>query len=217
MEWSITKENVPIYRCTEKNQIASCSSIVDDGGVIIFPTDTVYGIGCSPYNYAAVERVFEIKGRDKARPLPILAASINDIERIVSLGKIGRKLATIFWPGGLTLISILVDSNICKNVTAGQPTVGVRIPNNLCVIELLKECKYLVGTSANVSGETSNLSVSEVVASSLRGFDAILDGGITKEGKESTVIEVSGEVPQIIREGTVPVDLIKQAISIASD
>jgi L-threonylcarbamoyladenylate synthase len=85
------------------------------------------------------------------------------------------------------------------------------------VIELLKECKYLVGTSANVSGETSNLSVSEVVASSLRGFDAILDGGITKEGKESTVIEVSGEVPQIIREGTVPVDLIKQAISIASD
>lgn len=213
MERSVKGETLPIYRCTYRNEIANCASIVNRGGVIVFPTDTVYGIGCSPYNSRAVERVFDIKGRDRARPFPVLAASLIDIEKIVSLGKIGRKLASVFWPGGLTIVCKVADSKVSNNVTAGQSTMGVRIPNNECVIGLLKCCKYLVGTSANVSGKKSPRSVSEILSSSMRGFDAILDGGSTKQGQESTIVDISSEVPQIIREGAISVTQIKYFIS----
>jgi L-threonylcarbamoyladenylate synthase len=213
MDMSTNKETLPVYQCINRNQITSCASIVSSGGVIVFPTDTVYAIGCNPYNDKAVERVFEIKGRNLARPFPVLAANINDVERVVSLGKTGKKLAAMFWPGGLTIISKLVDSALSSKVTAGQMTIGVRIPNNACAIQLLEHCKYLVGTSANISGEKSARSVSEVVASSLRGFDAILDGGSTKDGQESTIIDLSSDIPQLIREGVISVSEIERAVS----
>lgn len=213
MERSVKRETLPIYRCNDRNEIANCASIVRCGGVIVFPTDTVYGIGCSPYNDRAVERVFQIKGRNRACPFPVLAANLHDIEKIVSLGKIGRKLASVFWPGGLTLVCKIENCDISKNVRAGQSTIGVRIPNNECVIGLLKYCRYLVGTSANVSGMTSPRSVSEILSSSLRGFDAVLDGGSTKEGQESTIIDISRDFPQIIREGAIPLTQIKSAVS----
>ena len=213
MERSVKRETLSIYQCTLRNEIANCASIVSCGGVIVFPTDTVYGIGCSPYNGRAVERVFKIKGRNMARPCPVLASSVNDIEKIVSLGNVGRKLASVFWPGGLTMVCKIADHNVSKNVTAGLSTMGVRIPNNDCVIGLLRYCRYLVGTSANVSGKKSPRSVSEILSSSLRGFDAILDGGSTKEGQESTIIDISRDVPQIIREGVISVAQIKSTIS----
>jgi L-threonylcarbamoyladenylate synthase len=209
---STNKEALPVFRCIDRSQIISCASIVSSGGVIVFPTDTVYAIGCSPYNDRAVKRVFEIKGRNVARPFPVLAANMRDVERIVSLGKTGKKLAAKFWPGGLTIISKLVDSTISRKVTAGQMTIGVRIPNNECAIKLLEHCKYLVGTSANISGEKSARSVSEVLASSLRGFDAMLDGGSTKDGKESTIIDLSGDIPQLIREGVVSIAEIERSV-----
>jgi L-threonylcarbamoyladenylate synthase len=192
-----------ILKCNERKDITKCASIVKNGGVIVFPTDTLYGLGCDPYNEKAVEKIFDIKNRDNFNPLPILASSITDIERIVSLGNTGRKLAQIYWPGALTIIVPLLDQEISYNLRSGKMSIGVRIPNNICALWLLKGCKYLTGTSANKSGEPACKSSSEVLSSSLRGFDVILDGGTIEGGVQSTIVDLTGKYPKIIREGAI--------------
>jgi L-threonylcarbamoyladenylate synthase len=205
-----TKNNLPfkILKCNERNDITKCASIVKNGGVIVFPTDTLYGIGCDPYDEKAVDKIFKIKNRDKINPLPILASSVVDIERIVLLSRTAKKLAQIYWPGALTIIVPLIDKKISDNLRAGKMSVGVRVPNNVCVLSLLKDCKYLTGTSANKSGEPGCKSFSEVLSSSLRGFDAILDGGEVEEGVQSTIVDLTGQHPRVIREGAI----VSQAI-----
>jgi L-threonylcarbamoyladenylate synthase len=205
-----TKNNLPfkILKCNERNDITKCASIVKNGGVIVFPTDTLYGIGCDPYDEKAVDKIFKIKNRDKINPLPILASSVVDIERIVLLSRTAKKLAQIYWPGALTIIVPLIDKKISDNLRAGKMSVGVRVPNNVCVLSLLKDCKYLTGTSANKSGEPGCKSFSEVLSSSLRGFDAILDGGEVEEGVQSTIVDLTGQRPRVIREGAI----VSQAI-----
>ena len=205
-----TKNNLPfkILKCNERNDITKCASIVKNGGVIVFPTDTLYGIGCDPYDEKAVDKIFKIKNRDKINPLPILASSVVDIERIVLLSRTAKKLAQIYWPGALTIIVPLIDKKISDNLRAGKMSVGVRVPNNVCVLSLLKDCKYLTGTSANKSGEPGCKSFSEVLSSSLRGFDAILDGGEVEEGVQSTIVDLTGHHPRVIREGAI----VSQAI-----
>lgn len=205
-----TKNNLPfkILKCNERNDITKCASIVKNGGVIVFPTDTLYGIGCDPYDEKAVDKIFKIKNRDTINPLPILASSVVDIERIVLLSRTAKRLAQIYWPGALTIIVPLIDKKISDNLRAGKMSVGVRVPNNVCVLSLLKDCKYLTGTSANKSGEPGCKSFSEVLSSSLRGFDAILDGGEVEEGVQSTIVDLTGQHPRVIREGAI----VSQAI-----
>jgi L-threonylcarbamoyladenylate synthase len=213
MERGSGNNKFKVYQCNKRGHTLKCASIVKTGGVIVYPTDTVYGIGCNPYLEEAVERIFEIKGRNKTNPFPILASNLQDIEKIALLGKIGKQLAKIFWPGALTIISTLIDTRISTKVTAGKTTVGVRVPNNKCTVALLKHCKYLVGTSANKSGENPANSISEVILSSLRGFDAILDGGNIRHGSASTILDLSGRVPKIIREGAISSEEIARVLS----
>jgi L-threonylcarbamoyladenylate synthase len=193
-----------IYDCSNNADIYKCASVVSSGGILVYPTDTIYGIGCDPYNDGSVQRIFKIKGRDKIKPLPILASRIEDVEKIVSLGKIGKLLAYKYWPGALTIVSPLKDNNISAQLTAGKNSIGVRIPNNKCTLLLLKHCKYLAGTSANKSGERPAKSPSEVMSSGLDHFDALLDGGTVEKGIESTIVDiVDANNPKIIREGAI--------------
>jgi L-threonylcarbamoyladenylate synthase len=205
-----TKNNLPfkILKCNERNDITRGASIVKNGGVIVFPTDTLYGIGCNPYDEKAVDKIFKIKNRDKINPLPILASSVVDIERIALLGKTAKKLAQIYWPGALTIIVPLIDKKISYNLRSGKMNIGVRVPNNICTLSLLKDCKYLTGTSANKSGEAGCKSFSEVLSSSLRGFDAILDGGEVDERVQSTIVDLTGQHPRVIREGAIETQAI---------
>jgi L-threonylcarbamoyladenylate synthase len=123
-----------ILKCNERNDITRGASIVKNGGVIVFPTDTLYGIGCNPYDEKAVDKIFKIKNRDKINPLPILASSVVDVERIALLGRAAKKLAQIYWPGALTVIVPLIDKNISHNLRAGKMIIGVRVPNNTCTL-----------------------------------------------------------------------------------
>ncbi|MDQ5863366.1 MAG: Sua5/YciO/YrdC/YwlC family protein, partial [Thermoproteota archaeon] len=97
-----------IFQCSN-DAVASCALLIKSGGVVIYPTDTIYGIGCDPYNDLAVKRIFTIKGRDEKKSLPILTSSIVDAERIVSLGRTGRMLAERYWPGALTIVAPIID------------------------------------------------------------------------------------------------------------
>lgn len=190
--------------------VVRCASIVKDGGVVVFPTDTVYGIGCDPYSDPSVLRIFAIKGRQEDKPLPVLAASARDAEKIVKLGKAGRALAEKFWPGALTIVAPLADYQISDRVLAGRRSLAVRVPANKCALNLLSMCKYLVGTSANPSGRPSPRRAREVA---LEGYDALLVDRGALIGMESTIIDVtSGATPRITRQGAVGASEIEKAL-----
>lgn len=190
-----------VYSCSD-DAVARCASIVKEGGVVVFPTDTIYGIGCDPFNDQAVGRIFAIKGRDEKKPLPVLAYNVKDAEKIVSLGITGMALAGKYWPGALTIVAPIVDLKISRRVTSGGRSLAVRVPANECVLSLLRRCRYIVGTSANPSGGRPLKSSQEVLDSSLDGYDALLDGGPVEKGVESTIVDVTGK-PKVLREGAI--------------
>jgi len=209
-----TKQSITYY-CSNNADIYKCASVVSSGGIVVYPTDTIYGIGCDPYNDVSVQKIFKIKARNKKKPLPILAGRLEDVEKIVSLGKIGRVLARMYWPGPLTIVSPLKDNNISAQLTAGKRSIGVRIPNNKCILQLLKHCRYLAGTSANISGENPLKSASEVMSSSLHHFDALLDGGTVDKGIESTIVDIIDPLaPKIIREGAIKSEQLRKVLPI---
>lgn len=198
-----------LFSCSDAEK---CASIVKRGGVVVFPTDTIYGIGCDPYNDAAVKRIFRIKGRDEKKPLPVLAYSAQDAEKLIALGRTGMALAKKYWPGALTIVAPITDNRISPMVTAGSMNLAARVPANRCVLLLLKHCKYLVGTSANLSGQKSLKSVKEVLGSGLAGFDALLDGGAVEKGVESTIVDVAGATPKVVREGAIKAEEIYRSL-----
>ena len=120
------------------------------GKIIVFPTDTVYGIGCDPYNKKAVLRLYEIKKREKTKPFPVLGLSKTELEKIAEFNTLEEKIAEKFWPGQVTLILKVKDEKIRQSLCLDKK-IAVRVPNNQYVLSFLKECKFLVGTSANNS------------------------------------------------------------------
>jgi L-threonylcarbamoyladenylate synthase len=189
--------------------VVRCASIIKKGGVVVFPTDTVYGIGCDPYSDSSVERIFAIKGRQDDKPLPVLAASIADAEKVVKLSKAGEVLAKKFWPGALTIVAPLADPKISDRVLAGRRSLAVRVPANKCVLDLLSMCNYLVGTSANPSGRPAPKSAQEVA---LEGYDALLVDKNALIGMESTIVDVTTGTPKIIRQGAISAGEIEKVL-----
>lgn len=202
-----------VLECSNYDHIASCASTLSDGGIIVFPTDTVYGIGCNPYYDESVERIFQIKDRSEDKPLPVMGYSISDIEKLVHMSPLAKSLAEYFWPGALTIVSPCKDNNISRRVMAGGDNLAVRIPGNRCTQSLLRFCKYLIGTSANVSGRKPCTSSYEVLSSGLSGFDLVLDGGALGGGIESTIIEVIDSNVRILREGVIKSDKVYDTVS----
>ena len=134
--------------------IQKAASAISNGAIVIFPTDTVYGLGCNPYNRKAVLSVYEIKKREKTKPFPVIGYSKKEIETIAEFNPLEEKIAEKFWPGPITLILKVKDKEIQKSLELDEK-IAVRVPNNQCVLALLKECKLLVATSANISGTAS--------------------------------------------------------------
>lgn len=176
----------------------------------MFPTDTVYGIGCDPYNQSAVDRIFKIKRRKENKPLPVLVGGVAEACKLVDLGKKARLLADQYWPGPVTIVAPLFDRSIAPKITAGTDRLGVRVPAEKCVLSLLQRCRYLVGTSANRAGEVSPKSASDVLESGLQGFDFLLDGGPVGGGKESTIVDATNL--SIIREGAISSERILEIL-----
>jgi L-threonylcarbamoyladenylate synthase len=179
--------------------IEKASKVVMDGGIVVFPTDTVYGIGCDPYNKKSVDRIYQIKGRIKTKPFPILAYSMDVASEIVEFDKISKKIADRFWPGPLTLILKLRDEKLKKSLNLKEK-IAIRVPNNPCLLELLNNSKFLIGTSANRSGENS-FTKSQDCDKKIREYDIFLDGGDIECGIESTILELDQGKPIIHREG----------------
>jgi L-threonylcarbamoyladenylate synthase len=195
-----------------KNNIMAAAQIVKQGGLVVYPTETVYGLGCDPLNLQAVKRILEVKG-DRNKPLPVLAASIVDAEKIAFVSPNGKKLAAKFWPGPLTMVFPKKPA-LQDVVTFGLDSVGVRIPDNDVALQLLSLCGgLLVGSSANRTGEEPPRSVQEM-SDELKGMvDVVLDGGPTVQGMPSTVVDLSLEKPRILREGPISLEAILDALA----
>ena len=189
-----------IVGCDEDG-LQQASRTLRSGGVVAYPTDTVYGLGCDPRKPHAIRRIFEVKGRER-KPLPVLFSNLENLRRVVHMTPVADNLATRFWPGPLTIVCRLLDPTLDETVALGTGKLGVRIPNHTCTLKLIELCGgALVGTSANQSGETAAKSAAEVVQGVGENVDVIIDSGPTALGRESTVVDVSGGVFKIIREG----------------
>ena len=185
-------------KCDEQG-IEKASEIIKDGGVVVFPTDTVYGIGCDPYQKKSVDRIYQIKGRPESKPFPVLVYSLDVASEIAEFDTDSKRIAEKFWPGPLTLILKLKDEKLKKSLNLNEK-IAIRVPNNQCLLNLLKRSKLLVGTSANLSGEPS-LTKSQDCYQKIREFDVFLDGGDIQNGGESTILEIEQGKPIIHREG----------------
>ena len=173
--------------------------IIENGGVIIFPTDTVYGIGCNPYDVNAVKKIYQIKSREKIKSLPVLASSIEIVKQITIIDEFTEKIVKKYWPGPLTLILKLKDKNLKKSLNL-EDKIAVRIPNSVCTLKLLNKCNLIVGTSANVSGDSSFTNPQECMKN-VKNYDVFVDGGTITSKGESTIIEIENEKIHVIREG----------------
>ncbi|MFC1954728.1 L-threonylcarbamoyladenylate synthase [Chloroflexota bacterium] len=194
-----------------QEQIEKGISILRQGGIIAYPTDTVYGLGASAILPQAIERIYSVKTRPRNMPLPLLLADISQITGItMSLPHVAELLLKHFSPGALTLV-LPVSSSVPAIVTAGGSTVAVRIPAHPVAVALAKGIGApLVGTSANIYGKPSPLSADEVYSQLGDKIDFIIDGGRSPGGIESTIVDVTGEKPVILREGAISGETLKE-------
>ncbi len=195
-----------------KASIREAARAVREGKIIVFPTDTVYGLGCDPFNTGAVQRLVAVKKRNRA-PLPVLVSSLERAKQIGSFNKDAERLARAFWPGALTLV-VPNTSNLPMDVTGPDGTVGLRVPARSDTRNLILQASgAIVGTSANISGNPYLTSAKEVEKELGGEVDLILDGGRANLGIESTVVKVDADLVQVLREGAVPGEKLFAALT----
>ena len=176
------------------------AAAVSDGKLVCYPTDTVYGLGCDPFNVEALDALIRAKG-DRTKPLPILVRGLDEAEKLGRVSDKAKLLAEEFWPGPLTII--LHSRDRIPVLVARKGTIGVRSPNNSICLNLLTLCGgSLVGTSANLSGQTPATSANEAASQLGNRVEVILDGGRSTLGIASTVVDVSSELI-VLRKGPI--------------
>ena len=182
------------------------AQIVSAGGVIAFRTDTFYGLGADPFNAAAVAKVRELKGREENKPILLLLADASVADRFIAdRSKAFEEVARKFWPGPLTIVGVAV-ADLPPEVTAGTGTVGVRVPADESVRELVRECGgALTATSANPSGREPARTAKQVTDYFGDRVDLVIDGGEVTATEASTVLDVITSPPRIIREGAIKI------------
>jgi len=187
-----------------QEQIERGISILNQGGLVAFPTDTVYGLGAGANNQQAVERVYRVKERPQNIAMPLLLANVSQIGEVAEpVPPIAWLLAHHFLPGALTIV-LHKSNSVPDIVTAGGITVAVRVPAHPIPIALAEGLGApIVGTSANVSGKPSALTADEVYSQFGSKIDLVIDGGRCPGGRESTIIDVTGDEPVILREGAI--------------
>lgn len=194
------------------------AAVLRAGGLVAFPTETVYGLGASIAHADAVARVFEVKGRPVGHPLIVHLASADQLGSVAdSPGDMARELAAAFWPGPLTLV-VRRTAAVPEVVTGGLDTVGVRVPDHRLALDLLTGVGVGVAApSANRFGRVSPTCAADVVADLGDLVEVVLDGGRCRVGVESTIVDVTGDSPVVLRPGGVSVDQLAAVLGHAVD
>lgn len=176
--------------------------VIKNGGVVIMPTDTIYGIIADATNEKAIQKVYEIKKRNENKPMLMLVNGIKMLNKYVSsINDIEKKLIDELWPGALTII--FNKKNVSDLLTGGLDTVGIRYPDNELLINIMNELNVpLLSTSVNVSGDASATCIDNINESILNNVDYVYDVGECK-GEASTIVVVKGSELRVLREGSI--------------
>jgi len=198
-----------------RQQVEEGISILKQGGVVAFPTDTIYGLGAAANLPYAVEKIYQVKQRPRDRALPLLLADVSEISQVAHpVPRIAWLLARAFLPGALTLV-LPKSESVPDIITGGGNTVAVRVPAHPVPLALVRGLGApVVGTSANISGQPSPLTAEEVSNQFADKIELVIDGGRCPGGKESSVVDVTGEAPVLLREGAISREALRQVCEI---
>ena len=195
----------------QPNQLSEVLQAITQEDVIVFPTDTVYGIGASIFSPKALDKIFEIKNRPTDKSLIVLCADELQLEEIVGpLSVDVKKIIDAFLPGGLTLI-LKCYMSLPEEITRGKQTIGVRIPDHPLALELLKEFGPLATTSANISGEPSPTKIDRLNPV-IQRVNYVFDDGETKQQIPSTILDCTKDEFVILREGAITLEEIQKVL-----
>ncbi|MER6813175.1 L-threonylcarbamoyladenylate synthase [Spirillospora sp. NPDC000708] len=206
------------YDCSEPMErtrgIAEAVSAVRRGELVVLPTDTVYGVGADAFTPAAVQALLDAKGRGRDMPPPVLVGSVRAATALVEdLGTYGQDLIDEFWPGALTLV-FRANQNLMWDLGETKGTVAVRMPMHELAVEVLKETGPLAVSSANLSGEPAARTAEEAEKMLGDSVQVYLDGGRSGHADPSTIVDLTGSVPRLLRVGAIPEDKIRSVVGV---
>jgi len=198
---------------TGEQEIEAAAGLLRKGETVAFPTETVYGLGANALDAAAVDKIFHAKGRPSDNPLIVHIAHKGDVEKLArDVPELARLCMDKFWPGPLTLI-LPATSLVPANVTAGLDTVGIRMPDHVTALHLIDRAGVpLAAPSANSSGRPSPTTAEHVLEDLFGRIAGCVDGGPSGVGVESTVLDVTGPVPMILRPGGITREMLQEVI-----
>ncbi len=200
-----------IIRANRRDARERALAVLESGGLVAFPTDTVYGLAADPWNERAVRSLYQVKERPKTLPIPLLLSGAAEIERVAVLSEMCSGLPLHFWPGGLTLVLPKRES-VIGDIT-DRPTVGVRVPDHSVALGIIDTAGgVLAVTSANVSGEPSPVTAQEVEEQLGDRIALILDGGRCRGGVPSTVLDCSVAPPRLVRRGAIDEEELRAVV-----
>jgi len=201
-----------IIRTDHPGALQKAVELLREGGLVAFPTDTVYGLGVLAFDQRGIDQLYAVKQRDSLKAIPILLGDPAELAQVTAgMGEIARRLAQRFWPGPLTLV-VPRHPGLTPNLSP-QPTIGVRMPDHSVALNLLRLTGPLAVTSANQSDGESAATALEVFAQLGGRIPLILDGGKTPGGLSSTVVDCTGPEPVILRPGPISMEQILAALS----
>ena len=209
MDYLDCKDNIDLDKLKE------ISKIIKNGGIVVFPTETVYGIGTNGLNKEAISRLYEVKQRPTSKPISLLVSSIEMVDMVAKdITDMEYKLMDKFFPGPLTII--LKKKNIVPdNLTNNTDTVGIRMPDNIIAKKLIEYAKVPIATpSANISGKPSGTDINYIMENFKDKVDYYIDGGQSKLGIGSTIVKVENGYPLILREGSISKEQIFECLEI---
>jgi len=188
-----------------EKDIKNVAVALKNGGVVVFPTETLYGLGAKASDEEVLKKIYHIKRRSARKPLPVMISDIWEVKKIApALPEMAKILAERYWPGPLTLV-MKSSPSVSSLITCGRDTVGIRIPANRIALDLLKAVEEPVAvTSANISREEDILTIDEIISYFEKEVDIIVDGGPLTFGVPSTVLDITSDSPVILREGKIP-------------
>lgn len=195
-----------IYNSINDSVLNEIKDVLDNDGLIIFPTDTVYGIACNSFSDAAIKKLFLAKNRSFDKPIGVLTNSIEKIDKIANnINDLERELVDKYFPGNLTII-FDKKNNVSNLLTANKNTIGIRIPDNEIALQILRSYKYpLATTSVNLAGKKEGTEINDFIDEFKDKVDIIIDGGKTNE-IPSTIVRVENNKINILREGSLKIN-----------
>ena len=208
------------YDCTDPAEreagIAAAVETVRGGGLVVLPTDTVYGVGADAFSPAAVRRLLAAKGRGREMPPPVLVGTVKAAEALVEdLGPDGQRLIEEFWPGGLTLVCRAART-LSWDLGETRGTVAVRMPEDPVAIDLLRETGPMAVSSANLTGSPAATTASEAREQLGESISVYLDGGTAAGGVASTIVDLTGAEPRLLRRGAISVGRLREVAPVVA-